>query len=148
MVFILVVIVLGAGLWFTLTSKKTDKTEPSTKTEIKSPQLENFKVISTKPDPLEGATILPTQEIEITFNREVVRSEIKHKFDPEVEHEITTINGKNSEVSKTFKITFKKPLSLGSGYTLFIYDGTHTENKQNLDKQYSFHFETIAYKGI
>ncbi len=108
---------------------------------VQPPQKEELKIISTNPNPLEEATILPTSSIEITFNKPVNLSEFKHRFDPEVNHEVEAIKN-------TFRITFKKPLRLGSGYTLFILPNTHTEDGLSLDREIIYHFKTISYRGV
>lgn len=105
-------------------------------------------IISTTPNPLDGATILPTQNLEFTLNRPLFRSQFKHRFDPEVEHEVEVVGDKDKEFGSTFKIIFKKPLELGSGYTLFILNSTHDEAKITLDHEYVYHFSTIKYRGI
>ena len=141
-IILLVIFFIAVFVIIFFTNKKpvTSITTPPTQTE-------QFKLISTNPNPLNESTILPTQDIELTFNKEVVRSEIKYKIDPEVLHKIEVINGKNDSTGTNFRIVFTKPLELGSGYTLFIYFNTHT-NKINLDKEYIFHFSTIKYRGI
>lgn len=111
-------------------------------------QQEALRLVSTNPDPLEGATILPTQSLEFTFNKPIAKTEFKHLFDPEVEHEVEIASNKKGWLGNTIKLNFKKPLQLGSGYTLFIYQNTQTEDKQTLDKEYVFHFSTIKYRGI
>ncbi len=109
---------------------------------------EQLKIISTNPHPLDEATILPTQNIEFTFNKPLFRSQFKHKFDPDIEHEVEVIDGRDKEFGQTFKIVFKKPLELGLGYALFVFTNTKTEGGLFLDKEYVFHFQTIKYKGF
>lgn len=105
-----------------------------------------LKIVSTKPDLLDEATILPTQTIEITFNNSFDIDKLKVRLDPELDYEITTPNKK--PVSQTILISFKKPLQLGSGYTLFIFPDPTSKEKLKMDKEYSFHFRTIGYQGI
>lgn len=136
-IFIIVIMVILGGFL------KQNPDKPQTE----SPK-EELKIISTNPDPLEGATILPTQSIEITFNKPVVKSEFKHHFDPELEHEIEVVGGRSNSYGQTFKIIFKKPLELGSGYTLFILPNTHTEDGLKLEKDIIYHFKTISYRGV
>jgi len=109
-------------------------------------QADSLRVISTKPSPLEGVTILPTQSIEITLNKQV-GAEFKYHFDPVVESKVEELVNTNNQQA-TYKISFIKPLELGSGYTLYIDPGTHTQDKQNLDHEYIYHFSTISYKGV
>ena len=107
-----------------------------------------LQITSTKPDPLDEATILPTGSIEVTFNKPIVASELKHRFDPDIEHEVEVTGGINNFYGQTFRIIFKKPLPLGNGFTLFILKETHTEEKETLDKEYIFHIKTIKYTGV
>jgi hypothetical protein len=139
LIFILLVLI-GAGIFLFLKSKL------SINQNITTPQADKLQIITTTPNPLDGATILPTQTIIVAFNKPVAISEFKHRFDPEVEHTIETQT--NDWKGTTMKITFKKPLQLGSGYTLFIESNTHTEAKEGLDHQYVYHFTTISYKGV
>lgn len=111
-------------------------------------QTQYLQIISTSPNPLDEATILPSQTIEFTFNKPIFRSEFKHKFDPEIEHEIETVNGIDKEQGKTLRIVFEKPLEFGSGYTLFVEQNTHSEDGQKLEREYQYHFKTIKYSGI
>ena len=109
---------------------------------------EQLKITSTKPATLDEATILPTDTIEITLNKPIYRSELKHRFDPEINHEVETINGIDKELGQTFRIIFQEPLGLGKGYTLFILSNTHDQENHNLDHEYIYHFKTISYRGI
>lgn len=113
-----------------------------------APQPDYLKIVSTNPNPLDEATILPTQSIEIEFSKPIFRSEFKHHLDPELEHEIEIVNGTDKEQGKTIRITFKKPLEFGSGYTLFVEQNTHSEDGQKLEHEYQYHFKTIKYSGI
>lgn len=111
-------------------------------------QEEKLKIVSTSPDPLEGATILPTQYIEVTFSKPLFVSEFKHRLDPEVDHEVKVINGRDHAFGSTFRIIFKKPLELGSGYTFFILSNTKTEEGIGLEHDFIYHFSTISYRGV
>jgi hypothetical protein len=137
---VIILILIGIGIFLFIKPKLQSKQSNVTT------QSEKLTVVSTTPNPLNGATVLPTQTIFITFNKPVAISEFKHRFDPEVEHTIET--QANDWKGTTMKITFKKPLQLGSGYTLFIESNTHTEAKEDLDHQYVYHFTTISYKGV
>src|SRR3989344_4455175 len=82
----------------------------STKQETETIQVnDELEIISTNPDPLEGAVVMPSQIIEIKF---------------------------------------KKPLDLGSGYTLYILPDTNGVDKKILGKDVIYHFSTIKYKGV
>lgn len=108
---------------------------------------QHFEIISTNPDPLEGATILSNQYIEITFSKPLVASEFKHKFDPDIEYKVEVLNSQKDKGGTTVRITFKN-LELGSGYTLFVLPQTKTEESEELGKDYIYHFKTINYKGV
>lgn len=122
--------------------------EPAQQSNSQATQEEQLKIVSTNPDPLEGATILTTQYLEITFNKPLFVSEFKHEFDPPVEHNVEVINGRDHAFGSTFRIIFKKPLELGSGYTLFILSNTKTEENLELKQNFDYHFSTINYKGV
>lgn len=107
---------------------------------------ESLKIISTKPDPLEKTTILPSQPIEVTFNKAFSLDKLKIRFDPGVDYEVKTASSNSQD--QTIIISFKKPLKLGSGYTLFIFPDPTAKEKLELDKEYSFHFKTINYSGV
>ncbi|MDO8429683.1 MAG: hypothetical protein Q7S88_03575, partial [Candidatus Daviesbacteria bacterium] len=63
---------------------QTKNDSSSQTSESKDPE-----VVSTIPSPLSGATILPTQIIEITFNKALHnKGEFKNKIEPKVEYEI------------------------------------------------------------
>ena len=126
------------------------KKEPAPNQPAPQKEQENtdeLKIISTNPDPLEGATILPAQDIEIKFNRQMSVSEFKHRFDPEIEHDVEATND-NKDNTTTMKIIFKKPLGLGNGYTLSVLSNTNGVDKKELGRQYDYHFSTIKYKGV
>lgn len=107
-------------------------------------QTDQPKIISTIPSPLEEATILPTQIIELTFNYSLIApSELKHKIDPPADIKIEL-----SENKKTVKIVPVKPYKLGSGYTLFILPDTKFEAGLVLKDEKIFHFKIIRYRGI
>ena len=111
-------------------------------------QPEVFRLVSTNPDPLDKTTILPNQPIEFIFSKPIFRSEFKHSFDPDIEHEVEVIDGRDNAFGNKMRIVFKKPLELGSGYTLFIHSNTTTESKETLGRDYIYHIKTIVYKGV
>lgn len=147
---LLVVGVFVLGLVFSFSFKDKflkspeNPTDPEATYKVSEDKLE---IVSTNPDPLEGAVILLTQTIEIKFNKRLSVSEFKHRFDPEVEHEVEAIYDKISNTT-SLKIKFKKPLNLGSGYTLFILSNTASEDNKLLEREFNYHFSTIKYKGV
>src|SRR3989344_7682713 len=98
-------------------------------------------IVSTKPDPLEDAVILPNQSLEFNFNESFDTSYMKFRLDPpEIDLVITTPD--KTTVSQTIIVNFKKPLKLGNGYTLFVsWDPANSEKK--MDQEYVYHFQTI-----
>lgn len=136
-------LILGIILSFKLLPLNKDKNTTNNQT-----QSDQLKLISTNPDPLDNVTIIPTQDLEFTFNKPFYKSEFKHKFDPLVEHDVEVVNGENSERGSTFRIKFRKPLPLGSGYTLMIEASTKIDEDHKLDRDYIYHFRTIQYKGV
>ncbi len=143
-ILILIVGLLIFNYW--QTNKFTASPLNNQKTDL--PPEEQLKIISTNPNPLDEATILPTQNIEITFNKPIYRSQFKHKLDPDIEHEVEVVNGVDKEFGSTMKIVFKNPLPLGSGYSLFIYGNTTTEDNLPLGSDIVYHFKTIKFRGI
>lgn len=143
---ILVLIILGLTFNFLWGNKMKNSVVQPQKTATQTQQ--SLKIISTEPDQLDGVTILPTDSIEITFNKPISVSEFKHHFDPEVEHSVEAIGQTSSKGAYQFKITFKKPLELGAGYTLFIESATHTQEGDTLDHEYNYHIKTIGYRGV
>ncbi len=103
------------------------------------------KIISTNPEALDNAIILPTQDIEITFNLPLEnKDELKHKIEPAVGYTI-----KLSDDKKTAKIIPTSTFALGTTYTLFIYkNDTKFDGGKKLDRDYNYHFKTIEYKGV
>lgn len=121
---------------------------PITKLNLQTTQVdiqpEKPLVLTTNPSPLEDATILPTQIIELTFNYSLIApSELKHKIDPPADIKIEL-----SADRKTVKIVPVKPYHLGSGYTLFILPDTKFEGGRLLKDEKIFHFKIIRYRGI
>lgn len=121
---------------------KSTKKAPEINTKQEEDQL---KIISTNPNPLDEAVILPTQSIEFKFNKSISVSEFKHRLDPEVGHKI---EAEENSTGTTIRITFDKPLELGNGYTLFVLSNTNSKDKSSLGQEFQYHFSTIKYKGV
>ncbi len=101
-------------------------------------------IVSTKPDPLEGAVVPATATIEITFNRQLENAhETKIRFDPEIPYKIVL-----SEDGKTARITADEPFELGLTYTLFIIGETKFKGLGQWNEEKIFHFQTIKYRGV
>lgn len=107
-------------------------------------QDEEPKVISTNPENLDNAFILPNQTIEITFNLPLQNiGEFKNTIEPKTDYQV-----KLSDDRKTAKIIPNKPFKLGSEFTLIIGPDTKFDPKKNLNRDIRFHFRTIEYKGV
>lgn len=108
-----------------------------------SPSEEKIMVLSTNPSPIDGQVLLPTQNLEVTFNKPLINEpETNVLFDPVVDFK--------KELSldrKTVKIILNKPYQLGQGYTFFIKKGAKFDGL-NLEDDIIFHFRTINYRGI
>jgi len=145
---ILILILSAAGVLFIVKGnfKKADQ-ENQKLSQGKQPAEDELKIVSTTPDPLEGATILPTQNIEFKFNKQIAVSEFKHRFDPNVDHNVEVNYNKQTNIT-IVTIKFSKPLDLGNGYTLFVLANTDSEDGKKLNRDYNYHFSTIKYKGV
>lgn len=112
------------------------KTDDSNKLE---PQI-----VTTNPDPLENAVILPMQTIEITFNRPLENvGEFKNRIEPKPDYRLEL-----SSDRKSAKIIPIKPFKLGERYNLFIQPDTKFDGHIELKRDYSYHFRTVEYKGV
>jgi hypothetical protein len=119
--------------------------QPQEVTQQQTNNPEEIQVVSTNPKNLDGATILPNQSIEITFNRALENEpETKRQWDPED----TDVKTELSTDRKTVKFTPNKPFILGQGYTLTIKPDTKFDGKKTLGKDLIYHFKTISYSGV
>lgn len=109
-------------------------------------QDDTISIVSTDPKPLDEATILPNQSLTINFNKAFDTSRLKIRLEPEKALEIKI--AKANTPTDTITISFKEPLQLGSGYTLFINPDPANAEKLPLEKDYIFHFKTIGYRGV
>lgn len=107
-------------------------------------QINKPELISTNPNLLNEAILWAQQPIELTFNLPLENvPETKYRIEPSYENKAELVNDK-----KTIRITPVKSLPLGQTFTLFISKDTKFDGKKILDKDYSFHFKTIEYKGV
>ncbi len=151
-IIIAVIVAVGAilififqhGLYNQPVSQNINSLQQTTNKPQPANSNEEPKVVSTKPDSLDGSTILPNQVIEITFNRPLENvGEFKNRIDPK-----SDISIKLSNDRKTAIITPQKPYALGGGFTLFILPDSKFDGKKTLGKDIIFHFNTIGYKGV
>ena len=104
---------------------------------------ESVQVVSTNPNPLEGATILPNQAVEITFSEPMVNDLSRVKIEPEGKVNIS-VKGDHH----ILEIKPIEPFKLGQGYTLTILSGYGSDTGKKTDQDYIFHFKTIDYNGV
>lgn len=115
-----------------------------TQKEVNKQITSEVEVVSTAPDKLDQATILPTQTIEITFNYPIENTgEFKHSIDPKADYEL-----KLSDDRTTVKVIPIKPYQLGQGYTFRISKETKFDNQKRLENDINFGFRTIGYSGV
>ena len=102
------------------------------------------KVISTAPSPLDEATILPNQTLEITFNQPLENvGEFKNRLEPKADYKVVL-----SDDRKTARIIPTQTFPLGTGFTLFILPDTKFDGKKTLGRDIQYHFKTINYQGV
>jgi hypothetical protein len=125
-------------------SKPQSSAEKSTTTTPAVIQTDKAEIVSTNPSPLDQSIVLGSQPIEITFNFPLENiPELKYRFEPQSDLKVELLNDK-----KTVRFTPVKPLPFGMGFTLVIAKEAKFDGKKNLDKEYTFHFRTIEYKGV
>lgn len=145
LILVLFLIIIGGFFLF----NKFFETASNTSTTISNestpqPETNSPKIVSTNPDPLEGAVVPTDQIIEITFSHSLENDpEFRRKFDPEIEYKLELSSDK-----KTVNFIPEKPYELGTTYTLFILPDTKFVGGGRLDGEKTFHFNTIKYRGV
>lgn len=139
---IIVIVILLGGFLLWKGSESSPQLSP-----VQSTTDTNLTIISTNPASLDGATISPSQPIEVTFSKPISISDFKYKLEPDIDHDVAA-TGQSGSFGQTFRITFKKPLELGATFTLTINSDTKVSDKEKLDKEYNYHVQTISYKGV
>lgn len=146
-VIIIVLLVVIAAIYFYFNKNKPAQTLQGNPTSNNPSQASqdgnNPRLLSTKPDPLEGALISADEIIELRFNKALENGpELKLKIEPEIKFET-----KLSSDKKTAKIYPQRPYDLGMTYTLFLSTEAKFEGGGRLKGEF-FHFHTIKYRGI
>ena len=147
-IFLITLFIIALGLLLFWKQNNLVTSKPVTQPAKNTVNLSQLSVVSTKPSSLDEATILPNSSIEITLSKQVSLSQFKYHFDPSIPNNIETIGPTSKDGALAFRITFKKPLDLGQGYTLFIDPDTKTNSGTHLDHGYNYHFRTINYSGV
>ena len=141
----MIAIVLGVGL-FVYNNISSSSTPPS-QSPVESKkviQTDTPQLVSTKPDPLDEAVILPSQTVEITFNLPIENiGELKYELSPKVKYKVAL-----SEDRKAVIITPDSTWPVGTTFTLNVSPLTKFDGKKFLKDGIIIHFKTIEYKGV
>ena len=142
-IIIIIIIILGPLAIFAYSQIKPES-ETSKETIPSISDNDSPKIVSTKPTPLEEATVPAVDSIEITFNKPLQNpSEFKVRIEPKIDFKIELSSDK-----KVGKIILEKPLDLGMSYTLYIGRDTKFDGVGEWGMDKEFHFRTVSYKGI
>jgi len=126
------------------TNFSQDQINPPASTQSQTSESTSPTIVSTKPDPLEGAVVPADQIIEVAFSHPLENEpEFRRRFDPEIKYKLEM-----SSDRKVVKFIPEKPFELGVGYTLFILPETKFVGGGRLDGEKTFHFSTIKYRGV
>lgn len=136
---LIILMVLLAGAIFWKIKSASPSSPPIVPVENQPPQI-----VSTKPNPLDNTVVAQDEEIEIVFNRSLENEgELKVRIEPKIEFKKSL-----SADRKTARITFEKPLELGTSYTLFITGDTKFDGVGSWGQEKNFHFQTIKFRGV
>lgn len=138
-----IVTLLAPLIWVSFRGNKQTNPSPSPASTTVANQ-QKPAIVSTNPDPLENIIIPADQVIEITFNKAIEnKDEFKYRIEPKTEVKIEL-----SPDRKTVKIIPVTPYELGTTFTLFISTETKFDNKEKLEGEKIFHYNTIKYRGV
>ncbi len=144
---IIIVILAGVGLFAfrNMPSKSPTQTPTASPPQIKQvTQTDTPVLVSTKPDPLDEAVILPTQTAELSFNIPIENiGEFKYEFTPK-----TSYKAKLSDDRKTVVLTPNPTWPVGTTFTINISPLTKFDGGKRLKEGFIIHFKTIDYKGV
>lgn len=121
-------------------------TKPATQTKPQNTPSQNDSpaVVSTKPNPLEGAIISADEVVEITFNKPLESvGEFKVRIDGKKDFKVEL-----SPDRKTAKIIPTTPYEFGNSFTIHIQPDTKFDGVGPWGQDKTFQFRTIKYKGI
>lgn len=145
-IIIIFIFIAATGLIFALVKSghaptETNKTQGTpAPVDGKAPP----QIVSTKPDPLNGAIVSASQPIELVFNRGLENEgELKVTIEPKINFKITL-----SQDRKTAKIIPQEPYDLGITYTMFIKGDTKFTGYGPWGEEKMFHFQTVRYRGV
>ncbi len=138
------ILIISFIFFYLKLSKNEPKVESTTKENPVVSENDSPKIVSTKPSPLEDATISAAETLEITFNRPLENvGEFKSRIEPKIDYKVEL-----SSDRKTARIIPVKPYQLGTTYTLFIGTETKFDGVGRWGEEKNFHFKTIAYRGV
>lgn len=143
LILITALVIIIPAIVFSFRKEVVPKTQPVDQPKVKV-ESDTPKIISTKPNPLEGAIITASEVIEVTFSHPLENEgEFKLRIEPEVLFKIQL-----SSDRKTAKIIPQKPYELGRTYTLFIKSDTKFDGVGQWGEEKIFHVNTVRYRGI
>ncbi len=145
---IIIVILVGVGLFaFRNMSSKSPAQTPTAPSapEVKQvTQTDTPVLVSTYPDPLDEAVILPTQIAELSFNIPIENiGEFKYELTPKAKYQ-----SKLSSDRKTVIVTPDSTWPVGTTFTINISPLTKFDGGKRLKDGIIIHFKTIDYKGV
>lgn len=145
---IIVVVIVGIGLFAYKNIPSNSTTQTSTASpavqETKVIQTDTPQIVSTKPDPLDEAVVIPTQVVEISFNIPIENiGEFKYELTPKAKYK-----SKLSDDRKTVILTPEPTWPVGTTFTLNVSPLTKFDGGKRLKDGFIIHFKTIDYKGV
>lgn len=139
MLILLIVLLIGGYFGVKTIKHKTPAPLPATP----SSESRTVKIIETNPPSLDGATILPSQDISITFSAPLQNAqEFKSTMDPQFVYTTTLSSDK-----KTVRISPVKAYGFDQQYSFHISKDTKFEGDKKLENDTDFHFGTVSYSG-
>ncbi len=154
LILLLIIILLISGWWWL--KKPSPANPPSaslTPSPSQAPSNQKPTIVSSIPPygQDEPPILLPTQNIEITFNMPLENTgEVKYQIDPKMEYSLKLSNDR-----QTVTFIAKSSYKLGTNYTLSIKPDTKfninpgkNETKIISDQTFDLHFKTLTYRGI
>ncbi len=141
---VLLIVIFKNGLYGQAGVSKLQETVKSTQVN-QNDQTEGVKILSTNPSGMTESEVLivPTQALELNFNKPMVNDLGRILFEPKVKFKL-----EQSSDHKTLRIIPEKSFELGRGYTLTIKSGYASDRQEKLDEDIVLRFSTPAYKGV
>lgn len=137
LILIPIIFIIAVVLW-----RGNSTSEPPSSTP--TPASNQPRIVSTNPNPLDGAIITADQIIELIFSHPLENApELKLRIEPKIDYKVELSGDR-----KTAKITPTRSYDLGVSYTLFIMPDSKFDGGGRLEGEKVFHFQTIRYRGV